>query len=309
MFPDSTRDPAFAGVYDEQLTRPDGRTVAWTRSGLAEETPGVGIPVVRMPGTPGSRWMILADRRGWSSRGVEMITTERPGFGQSTRLPGRGFREHADDVVAVLDYLGIERARLCGISGGGPHVLAFVARYPDRVDAATIVVGLPRVSAEEASQMIDLNRDSHHLARAGNADGLRQLYEGPFQAMSTDPLAGVAAMMSQAPEADQLVMKNPLWQKGFAASVEQAFAQGLDGWVDEDLAFGGDWADIPLSAIRTSLTWWHGKADMNCPWSAAQRLVDQLPTATLRDVGEVGHFASFTMDTEILEELLTRPRC
>jgi pimeloyl-ACP methyl ester carboxylesterase len=52
-----------------------------------------------------------------------MIVTERPGFGASTRLPGHGFLEPADDVAAILDELAIERARLWGGSGGAPYLL------------------------------------------------------------------------------------------------------------------------------------------------------------------------------------------
>jgi pimeloyl-ACP methyl ester carboxylesterase len=70
-----------------------------------------------------------------------MIATERPGFGAPTRLPGRGFDEHADDLAAILDHLGIDRLPIIAGSGGAPHILAFAARHPDRVTAATIIVG------------------------------------------------------------------------------------------------------------------------------------------------------------------------
>jgi pimeloyl-ACP methyl ester carboxylesterase len=134
----------FAGVRDESLTRPDGRVVAWTRTG-----PDDGVPVMRMPGTPGSRWAVRVDRRPWVERGLQTIVTERPGYGRSTRLPGRGFTEHADDLAAVLDRLGIDKAFVTGASGGGPHVLAFSGRHPDRVLAGTVISGFPLLLEDE----------------------------------------------------------------------------------------------------------------------------------------------------------------
>src|SRR5215213_4475525 len=78
------------GVLERQLVRPDGRVVAWSEWG----DPG-GRPVLRVPGMPACRYAIRADRTPWIERGLWMVTTERPGFGTSTRLPGRGFAEPA----------------------------------------------------------------------------------------------------------------------------------------------------------------------------------------------------------------------
>ena len=82
-----------ADVTDHRLTRPDGRVVAWSESGVAD-----GRPVLRVPGTPGCRFSIRADRTPWIERNLRVITTERPGYGASTRLEGRAFVEHSDDL-------------------------------------------------------------------------------------------------------------------------------------------------------------------------------------------------------------------
>ena len=119
-------------VTDHRLTRPDGRIVAWSESGVA-----TGRPILRVPGTPGSRLSLRADRSAWIERGLRVITTERPGFGASTRLEGRAFVEHSDDLAAILDVLGIEALPVYGASGASPHILDFAARHPERVRAAT----------------------------------------------------------------------------------------------------------------------------------------------------------------------------
>src|SRR5262249_43527736 len=89
-------------VRDLKMRLSDGRVMAWTEC-------GTGIPVLRSPGLPCSRWTIRGDRAPWHERGLRMITTERPGFGASTRLPGRGFAEHAHDLAGLLDHLGLDQ--------------------------------------------------------------------------------------------------------------------------------------------------------------------------------------------------------
>ncbi|HEY3004523.1 MAG TPA: alpha/beta fold hydrolase, partial [Kribbellaceae bacterium] len=197
----STVADVFADVRDESLTRRDGRVVAWTRTGADD-----GVPVLRMPGTPGSRWGVRADRTRWTERNLLTIVTERPGFGRSTRLPGRGFAEHADDLAAVLDHLGIDTAYVTGGSGGGPHVLAFCARHPDRVRAATVVAGFAPPVEDEVDQMIELNAKGYRLARAGDEAGLRELLTAPYEEMLADPLGGFAEVMAHAPESDREIM-------------------------------------------------------------------------------------------------------
>jgi pimeloyl-ACP methyl ester carboxylesterase len=295
-------DDLYSDVLDEELVRPDGRTVAWTRT---QPRTGEGIPLLRLPGTPGSRWSIRADRTPWVERGLQVITTERPGFGRSTRLPGRGFREHADDLAAILDHLGLDRVYLTGGSGGGPHVLAFAGRHPDRLVAATVTVGLPPLGDDEYELMIPLNASAFRAARAGDESAIRELLAAPYEATKAAPLAGLELAMKTAPASDLEVMSDPAWRLAQEKAQSEAFAAGIDGWVDETLAMGGGWSDIDLTAIRTSLTWWHGRTDRNCPFPAAERLVKQLPTATLRELG-AGHFEPYLREGDILDELLAR---
>jgi len=295
-------DGLLDGVREGRLQRPDGRTVAWSEWGESD-----GEPVLRVPGTPGCRFSVRADRSPWQARNLRMITTERPGFGASTRLPGRGFAEPADDLAALLDQLGLESLRLIGASGSAPHQLAFAARHPSRVRAMTILVGAAPTTEEEEEREIGLNRQVHHLLRAGDQAGVRQLLTETREALLADPLASFLAFMDKAPEADREVMADPRWQESLTVSVREALRQGIDGWFDEGLALSGDWQDVDPAAVRTSLTWWHAGSDANVPLSAAQRLLERIPQAQLHLFGDdEGHMASFHREGEILDELLAR---
>lgn len=291
----------YGDVKDEDLVLPDGRTIAWTRTG-----PEGGVPLLRLPGTPGSRWFVRADRTPWRERNLEVITTERAGMGRSTPLPGRGLRQHADDLIRILDHLGLDQVRAVAISGGGPHLLALAAQYPDRLAAATIVVGTPLLLEHEIDQMIDQNAAAYRLVRKGDRSGLREFLAAPFAAMKSDPVGGVRKVMAQAPATDQEIMADPLWQVMFRAALTAALAQDVEGWGDDTMAIFGTWSELELRAVRTDITWWHGANDKNCPLPAVRRLIEGLSTVTLRELGDVGHFEPYRREAEILDELLTR---
>lgn len=290
-------------MHEGRLVRPDGRTVAWSECGFLE-----GRPVLRLPGTPGSRFSLRIDQSPWVERGLRVITVERPGFGASTRLPGRGFVEHADDLAAILDHLGIGSVPVYGGSGGAPHVLGFAARHSDRVLSCAIVDGAAPLTDDEVGQQLDIVAAADGLARAGEAEALRALLDEARTSILADPIAGYREVMETAPAADQQIMADPAWQAAFARGICEALAPGVDGWLDEMLAIDGDWPDIDLAAVTSSVTWWHGDADRNCPMSAAQRLVDSLPDARLIVSTGCGHLVADGGEGEILDELLARTR-
>jgi class 3 adenylate cyclase len=65
---------------------------------------------------------------------ARIITFDKRGTGLSDRSLGFGsVAERADDIRAVMDAAGVQRAALFGVSEGGPLCLLFAATYPERV--------------------------------------------------------------------------------------------------------------------------------------------------------------------------------
>jgi class 3 adenylate cyclase len=78
---------------------------------------------------------------------ARMITFDKRGTGLSERTLGFGSAEdRMDDIRAVMDAAGCERAALVGISEGGPLTTLFAATYPERVSALVLWGTFARVT-------------------------------------------------------------------------------------------------------------------------------------------------------------------
>jgi pimeloyl-ACP methyl ester carboxylesterase len=74
------------------------------------------------------------------------IRLDKRGTGMSDRVSGAPTLEtRMDDVRAVMDAVGCERAALIGASEGGPMSILFAATYPDRVWTLVLVGSYARV--------------------------------------------------------------------------------------------------------------------------------------------------------------------
>jgi pimeloyl-ACP methyl ester carboxylesterase len=283
----------------ERLTLRDGRTLAWCEYG-----PTDGTPVLRFQGTPGSRYSRHPHEDAYVRLGVRSIVFDRPGYGASSRLPGRGVGVVADDAVELLDHLGLERVFATGGSGGGPHVLALASRHPERVRAATVVVGAAPLEESDLDGLIEVNRRGWYAAHEG-WDAVYELLAPLRETVVADPLAGFTALMAAAPERDKAVMQDPAWQRVFVEDAGEALRPGAEGWADEAMALILPW-DFDPTAVRCSVTWWHGAHDANAPLAAVERLVAGMSGVDLRVWTDAGHLESYHRHDEILRELLAR---
>lgn len=283
---------------DGRLTLRDGRTLAWHEWGVPD-----GIPVLQLQGTPGSRLGRPGTPEVWERVGVRIITADRPGYGASTRMPGRGLASVADDLVELLDHLGLHRVPVMGASGGGPHVLALCARHPTRISAATVIAGMAPSTDADIPLLIGVNAEAVRRIRDGGWAALYPMLQEFREKVLADPLAGFLAAVSDAPPEDQAVMNDPVWQQAAVLNLSEALRPGAEGWCDECLA-AFDW-DIAPEDVHVPIVWYHSRRDAHVPLPAAQRVIDRLPAVELR-LWDGGHLEAFHRREELLRDLLAR---
>lgn len=71
-----------------------------------------------------------------------LLLPSRPGYLRTPLASGRSPAEQSDLYAALLDELDVDRAALIGFSGGGPSVLQFALRHPERCSALVLLSAL-----------------------------------------------------------------------------------------------------------------------------------------------------------------------
>lgn len=243
-------------------------------------------------GTPGSAYQMHFLAGAVHARGWRLVTMARPGYGTSTRLPGRTVADVVPDVTAVLDHLGADTALVGGASGGGPHGLACAALLPDRIRAALVVCCLAPYEAEGLDFVAGMgpdNVDEVGLALEGE-QALRPYVEGQLPGMAeATPEQLVEHMASLLPEVDLACLTGDVGAD-FAAAMNDVGRAGVDGWIDDDLAFTQPWG-FDLDQVRAPVSLWQGKLDMMVPFAHGQWLAPRIPGVRAHLENGQGHLS------------------
>ena len=115
---------------------------------IAYDDVGTGLPVVFIHGFPHNRTLWAPQLGGLLTR-ARCIAPDLRGFGDSEARGPYTMDGYADDVIAVLDALQIERAVIAGLSMGGYVAFALWRRHRDRVRALILADTRPGADSEE----------------------------------------------------------------------------------------------------------------------------------------------------------------
>lgn len=282
------------------LRLPDGRDLQVRVAGPAE-----GPLLVFHHGSPGAAVPLPVLEEAAAARGVRVASFSRPGFGASSRRPGRRVADVAADVAVLAERLGAGPLLTLGWSGGGPHALATAALLPERVAAAATIGAVAPFDAEGldwTEGMGEDNRIEYPLA-ASDPEGLLRWMEPQVETLGTATAEEVAgALRSLVSPTDERALAGGLAEV-VAASFRGAFLQGPWGWYDDDLAFVSPWG-FELAAIRAPVAVWHGGEDRFVPLAHGRWLIEHLPTARARLRPEHGHLSLLEQMPVILDDLL-----
>lgn len=174
------------------LRRPGGGTVAYR---VAPALDGAsGTPLVLLHGLASnlSRWSEFVEHSALRGRHA-LIRLDLRGHGASTAGGGIGLDVWADDVTAVLDEQGHERAFVVGHSLGAQLALHFAARHADRTAGLVLIDPVFRQGLRGRWRLLagaaPLLRASACLVRGLNALGLRRRQVQPQDLRALDELA------------------------------------------------------------------------------------------------------------------------
>jgi pimeloyl-ACP methyl ester carboxylesterase len=272
-------------TMEREITGPGGRTLLVHEAGDPD-----GALVVYHHGTPQNGLMLESWEDHAATSRVRLVSYDRPGYGGSTRQPGRTVADAAGDVAAIADALGAERFATFGASGGGPHALACAALLGDRVAAAAVLGTIAPFAAEGLNFFAGMGRDNRIEFGAAlvGRETLEPMLAAEIRQFADAPAASVAdGIRTLISRPDQDVLDSGLTQ-WLHATMVQGTAAGPDGWVDDDFAAVEPWG-FDLAGIAIPVLVAHGRQDRFVPVSHGEWVAGRIPRAEAR-IGEAdGH--------------------
>lgn len=239
----------------------------------------------------------VADHRSWSgvldqlNPGWDVIAYDRRGFGSTTYRSQR--HDQVDDLVAVLDALGLDRVVLVGNSRGGEIALNATLTHPGRIAALVLVApavsGAPPVSDE---QVTPEEAALWGVLEAAEAAGdLEALNEGEVRFWLDGP-AGAAGRVGGALRELALDMNRINLHAESAGSEPEP----PDAW-------------SRLSEVRCPALVVVGDLDLSSLQERCRELAAQIPGAELHVMEGTGHLPAFEQPERfagVLREFLGR---
>lgn len=169
--PDGRPTPApteFISFMSARSSDGGGRRMTVNGVNLAVDVQGDGPAVLFIHGYPfdHSIWTPqLEALNGW-----QRIAPDLRGMGRSDAPDlGYGMATYAEDLVALLDTLGIERAVVAGLSMGGYVAFELVRRWRERVSGLMLVCTRAEADSPEGRRARDT---AAHQARESGAGGI-----------------------------------------------------------------------------------------------------------------------------------------
>ena len=288
---------------EHTISTGDGRRVCLLEAGQPD-----GVPVLVLRGSPHSR--LLYDR--WvedaQSRGIRLICYERPGYGGSTRQPGRTVASAANDVAAIARELALNRLLVWGVSGGGPHALACAALLPGLVVAAAVLGSIapyPAEGLDYCAGMGEENVADFKAALKGGETHRRAVEASASRLLRADLETLVQALPSLLSPVDAGVLTTD-FAHFVLRTVREGIGKSRDGMLDDDIAHVRPWG-FELNHIRMPVLLMHGEQDQFVPVSHSKWMASKIPTVERRFLPEDGHLTlSLRRIPEVHAWLLSR---
>lgn len=236
---------------------------------MAYDDVGSGPAVVLIHGFPLCRHMWRQQAKALVEAGYRAVLPDLRGFGESETSDGPyAMSVFADDIIALLDHLGIEKAAVAGMSMGGYILLDLLEHYPRRVAAAGFIV--TRAGADDEAGKVRRTKLAHAVQETGP-----QVVTEAFESV----LFAEATSIRQ----PELVAEVREWMAGTSRKGLEGALLAMRDRQDYSGVLGA--FDLPALVVR-------GEDDRLVPRSDAESLAKELPRATLCAIPGGGHLAN-----------------
>jgi pimeloyl-ACP methyl ester carboxylesterase len=287
---------------EELLDLPDGRTLEIATMGEPS-----GATVFFHHGTPGAT-RTLKSFAGLSDFGdFFLVTTSRPGYGQSSRHEGRSIASVIGDVSAALDHVGRDEYVALGWSGGGPHALASAALDPRCRGTVTLASVAPAdVDFDWTEGMGPENLEEFALAKQGGpAYEELMAATGEFLGAATkDNIVEMIAGLLSEPDREALAGDEA--RELFVDGVRYAFANGWRGYLDDNVALLSPWG-FDVGDISAPVHLFYGGEDLMAPATHGRWLAAHIVNASVTERLDEGHLSIFLSHFDDVASALTAP--
>jgi len=298
---DGTGRPALTAAFADVG---EGRRIAYSELGDS-----AGRPVIYAHGFPSSRREALLLHESAVAAGARIITSDRPGYGDSDDAPRRQLSDWPDDVLRLADHLRLGRFAVLGVSGGGPYALACAWRIP-AVDPGRMA-GCAMVCPLGPLYIPELLRAMNWAVRANLAIGKQPAWIADllFGRYTTAVLHRWPALVEKvrhiaAPPADQKVLGEGDNAAVLNATIADAMRDRAQGARRDLVLYTHDWK-LPFAEVTDPVTIWHGQADGTVPIKHARWYAEHLSQARLNELPDEGHYSvPLLYSRRILDELL-----
>jgi len=145
-------------------------------TGLSATIAGAGHPVVLLHGLTATRRYVVMGSRTLERSGHRVLAYDARGHGRSDpAADGRyDYPRLIEDLLAVMDAAGIERATLAGASMGAHTAAGFALAHPERVAGLCLIT--PAFDPAGAPELDSWDRLASGL-RAGGVEGFIAAYD------------------------------------------------------------------------------------------------------------------------------------
>jgi pimeloyl-ACP methyl ester carboxylesterase len=282
------------------IATPDGRTLCLHDGGDPS-----GFPVLMHHGTPAAGVLYAAHDALAREQGIRLLGYDRPGYGGSTRHPGRTVAACAADVAAIADTLGLDRFGSWGVSGGGPHVFACAALCDERLVAIASLAAVAPFDADDLDWLAGMGEENHvEFGKTLEGEAALRPYLETVRAgiLAAQPEELVQVMETLLGQADLAVLTGSFAEYVLEGD-RHGLAPGVDGWLDDDLAFAAPWG-FDVGSIDRPVLLLHGDDDRFVPVSHGRWLAARIPGVDARIDASDGHLTLFVRRLREVNEWL-----